>query len=281
MRAALSSSQKKFLQSLVLEGSFKISHLLKELANLGKMDTAGDKSRKVLGIIIAISLLIAFASIFILIDKSNTLLVIIEAIFLPVAIASIVLFFVLKKGDLDNNLRLFIIPFLGVLREEMHNKAKINLSLSAKNLFDKTYLFDKKQLPPRSNGFVTDTRTISYYKQTPFKGNVTLSDNTDLVFEFINHGQEVNVKKVTSRKTKYKTKYKKAIRLNISLSFPKSTYTLNGAHNTGIPVVISETEQAIKVKGKVVFKGLEKESTAPLNTSIRAIQQLYKVVKPI
>lgn len=281
MRAALSPSQKKFLQSLELEGSFKVSHLLKELVNIGKMDTAGDKSRKVLGVIIAISLLVAFFSFFFLIDKAPTILIIIEVVFLPLAITSIVLFFILKKGDLDNNLRLFTIPFLGVLKEEMHDRGKINLSLCAKSLFEHAYRYDKQEMPPRINGFVKDYRTISYYKQTSLKGNATLSDNTDLAFELINLGKRISIKKVTSRKTKYKTKHKKIVKLNICLTFPKSIYTRNGAITTDMPLAISETNQAIKVKSKVVFKGLEKDDTAPLNPSIHAIQQLYKVVKPI
>ena len=281
MRGQLSPSQKKFLQSLELEGSFKISSLLKELAFLGKMDAAGDKSRKTLGYIIAISLILAFFSALILVHISPLLLAITEVILISLAITSAIFMIILKKGDLDNNLRLFTIPFLGILKEEMHQRGKINLSLCAKNPFNKSFLFDEKQLPPRSNGYVTDHRTIFYYKQVPLKGNVTFSDNTDFAFEFIDFSQKIKIKKVRSAKTKYKEKHKKAIKLNLCLTFPKSTYARNEAGNTNMPLVITENEQSIKVKGKVVFKTLQKDATAPLNPSIDAIQQMYKAVKPI
>jgi len=281
MRDKLSPSQKKFLQTLELEGSFKISNLLKELVFLGKMDAAGDQSRKTLGYIITISLILAFFSALILVHISPLLCGITEVILISLAITSAIFMFILKKGDLDNNLRLFTIPFLGVLKEEMHEKGKINLSLNAKNPLHKSFHFDEKLLPPRTNGYVTDQRTISYYKQVPLKGNVTFSDNTDFTFEFSDFSQKIKIKKVRGAKTKYKEKHKKAIKLNLCLTFPKSTYARNEAGNTNMPLVITENEQSIKVKGKVVFKALQKDATAPLNPSIHAIQQMYKAVKPI
>ncbi len=281
MRGQLSPSQKKFLQTMQLEGQFKISNLLKELAFLGKMDAAGGKARKKLGHIIVISLILVFISVFFLLSVSPLLFRITAITLASFAITSIILRIIIKKGDLDNTLRLFTIPFLGMIKEEMHEKGKIRLSLSAKNSLHKSFLFDKKKLPPRTNGYIKDYRTVLYYKHTPLKGSVKFSDETDFMFEFIDFSQQIKIKKVRGGKTKFKTKYKKAIKLNISLTFPKSNYIRNEASKPDMPIVITENEQTIMVKGKVMFKALQKHDTPPFNPSVHAIQQLYKTVKPI
>lgn len=281
MRAKLSPNQKKFLQSMELEGRFKLARLLKELAYIGKLDAANDKARKLVRGIIISSVILVFLSALILFNLSFSILIVTEIILLSLAIASGIIMSILKKGDIDNNIRLFTIPFLGILNEEMHPQGKINISLCAKSPYDKSFKVDEQELPPKSSGFVTDKRTIFYYKCVPLKGNVRFSDNTDFTFEFTDFSQIIKIQKVRSSKTKYKEKYKKAIKLTICLTFPKSTYTRNETAKSNIPMVITENDETITVKGKVVFKSLPKAASAPLNKSIHSIQQLYKAVKPI
>lgn len=281
MRGQLSPTQKKFLQTLELEGSFKISSLLKELGFLGKMDAANDKARKTLGLRFVFSLLAAFIFPFALVHVSIVLLLITDITLIAFAIVCGIFWLILKKDDIDNDLRLFTLPFLGILKEEMYEKGKVSLSICCKDSFHKSFQFDEKKLPPRSNGVVTDHRTIIFYKHAPLKGKVTFSDQTDFTFEYTDLSQKIKIRKVRGGKTKFKFKYKKSIKLNFCLTFSKSTYSLNVENSHKIPLVITENDQSIIVKGKLMFKGLQKDGAAPFNPCINAIQQMYKAVKPL
>ncbi|MCB1141202.1 MAG: hypothetical protein H7A24_01565 [Leptospiraceae bacterium] len=214
--------QKEFIRSKTIEKNYKPKKLMELFNSIARMDQLNDEVReKLFGWMIGMGMLAAISLISGLIFFPPLIFLSILSI-LPLGI----LFFLNRKHtsiDLENNFRIFLVPFLSILKEEMHPDSKIYVKLDCNPIEDESNIINSK---------TTDTSKYPYTKT-----NIYSKHWLDLSTELLDHSflslsiTDVIIKKEKTKrnprgKIKSKSKSKVVHKLNYQFKFSKSAYDL-------------------------------------------------------
>jgi hypothetical protein len=271
--STLDSEQIKFVESKKIENTLKMKRWLEFLQPIAQMDKLNDRSRKskstgmifiIIGMVISLFIGFAFPPFFIALLILTILLII-----------QIKKLNTLKKLDIGNHLRLFLMPFLVVLKEESSDDAK------AKIIFDASPSTSPNKLvktTSNNNSGYPKIKT-SLYNHPWLDAEMMLADGTAIKFDFTDFVARKDItKRGSSGKIKSKVKIKIKHNLGIKISFRKDRYQFINKNGEFIYSDINEFHQ-FKSKCKTISYSLDESIV--FNDVLGLISRAYQNVKAI
>jgi len=269
----LDKEQLQFVDSKIIEGTFKMKRWLEFLQPIAQMDKLNDQSRKkrsigigfiIFGMVVSFFVGFGFPPFFVVL-AGLTVLLIIQLRNLNK----------LKKLDLGNHLRLFLMPFLVILKEESSDDAK------AKIKFDASSPISDKKMVKTTNSENRGYPKIktSFYNHPWLNAEFQLADGSFIILDFTDFIVKKNItKRGSSGKIKYKTKIKIKHNLGIKISFRKDHYHLQTS-NGGFHYADSPDYHQFKTKRKTITFSIDESIV--FNDVLGLISSSYQNVKAI
>lgn len=144
----LTNEQTSLLFRRKIEGERTIADWQKLLNYLAEFDKHADNSRKVLKIHIWVGVILSFLAFIVLVASEKTdLLDILWRVSLFFILVHLVLYVLLKKVDLSNHLRVFLVPLLKILAQESNEESVLRLKTYFSSAENK-YFLSKSIKPP-------------------------------------------------------------------------------------------------------------------------------------
>jgi hypothetical protein len=269
----LDPEQLQFANTKKVDAILKMKRWFDFMVPVALMDKNNDESRRkkktVIGFTIAgmvISLIITFAFL-------PFLIVLIGLTIILVVNISRMNF--LKKLDIGNHLRLFLMPFLVIIKEECNEQSKARIKFDASNPINPAKITNT--LRSTNKGLPQVTTTI--YEHPWLDAEFVLADGTGLQMEFGDTVLHKHVKKRgSSGKIKYKTKRKIKHHLQMKFSFSKNNYSLAKVNKAYQHIDLPE-HHIFKVKHKLYSDSVDK--SIRVEEVLNMIAGAYQNVKPI
>ena len=212
---SLDAEQKSFLTRKQLTGDHTASQWLALLGNVAAYDRQADAMRKSAGWGLAI-----FGVLTII---GGIIYPWLALLFALLCIGSLVLFTTLRGRDVPNNLRLFILPLLAVLREDMERDAPLHLELELKGNLLKEKLLRSEELVTSGYPRILE----NFYQDRWMLGRGELADGSSLEWTITDDIRERKITKLSQRgKIKVKTKYKMRRMLEVRVGLRNDEYAL-------------------------------------------------------
>jgi len=280
---SLTSDQKLFVKERTVEGTTTPDEWLKLFSKVAEYDRLRDSSSGTFGwagcgcFVLGIILFIVGVSIVILLPFA--------IIFIVVAII-LAIFFFKRRKDVPNHLRLFVVPLLSILREEMDTGEQLYLRLDLRGAMvpDKMYSnqLSKTGLRLQSSG----SKIKEEFFQDPWlAGSAKFADGTRLQLRVVDRirKREEN-KKRTSGKYKTKTKYKIKSRVEARLQFKRTKYAfskvgLQAAKNEKLNVQSDAEKDTVQIRRTVNSTAVNQP--VKLYEFLDLLAKAYKQVKPV
>ena len=262
--------QREFVNSKLLNKSYKPKRVIAMFNKIAAMDYHSDKLRGKLfywmiglGIFTAVTFFFGF-------------------VFSPIFFISFIgflsnlflysLYIKHKTINLENSFRLFIVPLVGILKEEMSPESKIYLNINAKERISQENLL--KHIPSQSSSY--PQIDIKFYKSNWFNSQFQFLDESVMDLRITD---VIRIKEKTKRnprgKIKTKLKYKISYRIKLNISFSKNRYELVKPSKE-----FSEDENKIfyKITKKVISTNIEE--FLDINSVLGTIASAYKRLSP-
>jgi hypothetical protein len=142
-------------------------------------------------------------------------------VFAALGVVFLAAFFVMRRRDLPDNLRRFVIPLLAVLREEMKPDEPLTMRL---DLGGGTLI--EKQTSQRKLGVGYPSIKETHYTDAWLSGAARLADDARLAWQITDYIRKREITKRTARgKIKTKAKYKVKTVVEVRLGLPREDYT--------------------------------------------------------
>jgi len=251
---ALTPDQKHFLRERQIDDAQPLDTWHAFFAPLAKYDLHGDKAQKIAGIAAGVAAVSAFGAFMM-------------GFFLPIGLSLIVLFiislaiyFTLKKNNVPDVLREFLLPVLAVLQQDLPPGEPVHLCLDLGGLTDAK----QTEPPPHATDYPSQSGypriRETYFADPWLTGGTQLVDGSRLTWDITDR---VRKRKVTKRnprgKIKTKHKYKTKRRIDVRLQAPAYHYALNPIETHGIDVEVSTRpgtkRNAVKARRTITTKG--------------------------
>jgi len=267
----LNPDQKIFANEKRIDTSMKLKRWLDFLQPLAQMDRVNDESRrkKKIGIgFIIFGLVVSFF---------------VTTAFLPAVIALILLVVLLiiqisklnklKKMDIGNHLRLFLMPFIVVLKEEADANSLLKITFDASEPLAKEKITNEVS----SKGMSLPRIKSTFYTNPWLNLRAVLADGSVVLLEFEDVVRKSRItKRGSSGKIKTKTKIKIKHRLVAKVLFKKEHYDFVHAAS-GIEYADVADYHQFKLKQKRISYSLQK--SIELNDALGMIAAAYTSVK--
>ncbi|MGZ5458311.1 MAG: hypothetical protein ACXW4P_26680 [Thermoanaerobaculia bacterium] len=268
---SLNPEQKQILSQKQLNVNRPVDELLALLKPLAACDKIANKSQTRFGCTFGIMIVLAFVAVIVFSNlgwgplTGGTFLLLVA-----VAVASGWFWRWLRRIDVSNNLRQFVVPVLALFREDIDPKSRVHLRLDLASPTAPSKKTD--QSAPFKQGQyhkVIDTMYLDPW----MSAEAVLVDGTKLSWSVTDRIRERKKTKRNARgKYKSKTKYTKKIDLDVQLALRTKTYALAGAE-------VSGDGKRSKVE---VQRSLRTESLDPIDPRvlIDAIAEVYRAARP-
>lgn len=280
---SLTLDQKLFVKERTVEGTTTPDEWLLLFSKVAEYDSLRDSSSTTFGwagcgcLVLGIILFIVGVSIVIVLPLA--------IIFIIVATILAILFFKSRK-DVPNHLRLFVVPLLSILREEMHSGERLYLRLDLRGATvpDKVYSnqLSKTGLRLQSHG----SKIKEEFFQDPWlASSAKLADGTRLQMRVVDRVRKrQETKKRTSGKYKTKTKYKIRSRVEARLQFKRTKYAfskdgLQPAKNEKLDVQSDADKDTVQIRRTVNSTAVNQPVS--LYEFLDLLAKAYKQVKPV
>jgi hypothetical protein len=214
---ALTEEQKRVLAVKTIDASHTPDRWITLLDGIARYDRHADALRKTAGV----SGLIALAAAVVLggfVVGSRALF----GVLAVVGVLALVLYFVLRRKDLPNNLRGFVLPAIALLREEMEPRTVLHLLIDLRG----ATTADKVVVPTATVADSSARKVVqTVYHDRWMAGEATLADGCRLQWEI---GDRIRERKITTRRRKTKTKRKYKVRrlVEVRVGLPGEGYAL-------------------------------------------------------
>jgi hypothetical protein len=280
---SLTADQRLFIKEGLVEGTTTPEEWLKLFSEVAEYDRLRDASSKTFGGLGCGCLLLGVILFFI--GVSTVALLPVAIIFIVVAIILAVFFFKRRK-DVPNHLRLFVVPLLAILREEMDagEQLYLRLDLRGNTLPDKMYnnQLSKGGLRLQSSG----SKIKEEFFQDPWlAASARLADGTRVQMRVIDRVRKrEETKRRTSGKYKTKTKYKIKSRVEARLQFKQTKYTftkkgMQAGRNEKLDVESADGKDTLQIR-RIVHSNAVNQPVG-LYEFLDLMAKAYKQVKPI
>jgi hypothetical protein len=271
----LSPEQLQFANSKLIDATMKMKRWFDFMVPIAQMDKLNDESRRKKRTIIGWTI---FGMVISLVFTFVFLPVILILIgFTVILIVNVSKLNTLKRMDIGNHLRLFLIPFLVVMKEECDDNAKGHIKFDASNPINPKKIINTTKTNPNGSGLPEVTTT--FYHHPWLNTEFIMADGTALQLEFTDNIQKKNIKKRgSSGKIKYKSKIKIKHRLEMKLSFKKDKYSLSEINKA---YEYSEDGENHLFKLKNRLESYSTEQSIPVQEVLSMMAGAYQNVKPL
>ena len=268
---SLTAEQKAILSQKQLELRQPVDELLAVLRPLAACDSMANKSQTRFGCTFGVLFVASIAAAIVFSNVGWSALT--TAAILLILVATVVagwFWLWLRRIDVSNNLRSFVVPVLTLFREDFDPKSPVHLRLD----LSKPTATPKKtgQSPPFKQGVyhkVIDTMYVDPW----MSADAVLVDGTKLSWSVTDRIRERKKTKKNPRgKYKSKTKYRKVSDLEVRLSLRTKTYALAEAE-------LSADGKRSKVE---VQRSVRTDSLDPIDPRalVDAIAEVYRAARP-
>jgi len=231
--ASLTTAHKEFIQSRKLDTAMTAEEWIAFLNPLAAVDRAGDAKRGPIGC--ASGLLFLGAIVTAVIGLYP-----VAGIVLIASVVLLVMWVRLKKHDVPNALRTFVLPLVAVLREDVDGNAPIHLRLDLTGGTSAT----KKQRTEVLNNKGYPKVSQDYYSDPWMSGEAKLVDGSLVSWEIVDDIRERSVTKRNARgKVKHKIKYRVRRTMDARVALAREDYMM-----ADVAASQRAAEIAIKVK---------------------------------
>ena len=268
---SLTAEQKAILSQKQLELRQPVDELLAVLRPLAACDSMANKSQTRFGCTFGILFVVSIAAAIVFSNVGWSALTTGTILLILVATVAAGWFWIwLRRIDVSNNLRSFVVPVLALFREDFDPKSPVHLRLD----LSKPTATPKKtgQSPPFKQGVyhkVIDTMYVDPW----MSADAVLVDGTKLSWSVTDRIRERKKTKKNPRgKYKSKTKYRKVTDLEVQLSLRTKTYALADAE-------LSADGKRSKVE---VQRSVRTDSLDPIDPRalVDAITEVYGAARP-
>ncbi len=268
---ALNKLQKRLLKKKQLRGSYSQQAWISLLGGLADYDEHSDKLRRFSGIAFFVLMIPTFFS-----GAFPPLLL----ITVPIWLATGVLWLLTRKMDLSNHLRVFIMPFITLIGDDIKAGQTLSLNMDLRGGDRKDKSTGRKE-PYKKGAYYKIVETL--YEDPWLSGEAVLSDGSRLQFHLRDAIRKLKKTKRTARgKIKTKTKYKIKGLMDIQLKLPVNSYRLRDAQNTpaGIKLDVKPGEKWISLRARTaVARDGEKLQEPELRPMLDLLTRLYTLAE--
>jgi hypothetical protein len=184
-----------------------------------------------------------------------------------------------RKHDVPNGLRSFVLPLLGILREDHDPAAPLELRIDLTGAQQPAKHVRTSQ--PYKKGAYNKV-VDSFYDDAWLDGRARFVDGADVRFSAVDHVRSSSkTKRSASGKTKRKTKAKKKTELSVTLSVPARNYAASGAAARDVPkasVKSGESRTVVKLGGVLPQPSLD--AVPVVGMLLELIAGAYERVEP-
>lgn len=271
MYKALTPEQKEIVDTKTIKGKKTAKQWLNLLQDVANLDTEADILRTKIKTRRWIFLAVAVFMFFMII------LAPVGLIFLIFSIYYMIMYPKLKRIDLSNGFRSFVVPLLVVFREESAPKQKIALDMNLEDPLQEKYL--KEYRPPSGRGY-PKIKEYNYEVNWLNSLETELKDGAKIELKA---DDAVRERKITKRNPRGKIKNKRKVKIKHGLraiiSLPKANYTLmNAKDSQALRCEENENYYIFKIKGKgISYAELD---TVEVEYFLGRIAMAYQRVKP-
>ncbi|UZR92419.1 hypothetical protein [Chondrinema litorale] len=277
---SLDPEQTQIVETKKIDGTHTAQYWLNLLRKIAILDKDGDKVRlnSSLSIKMIVSGIVAFFSIFVAIGTQIPYILIITALAVGLAIKFGIDNKKVKKLDLSNHLRSFLMPFLSIIKEDIPKKSKVQIKASFEESDQQEYIVDQKQGNNKGYPKIKET----YFKIPRLEFKATLIDGTQIHLEYTDFVRKRNVTKRNPRgKIKHKVKYKIKHLVQIKLFFHNGIYNVGGSLDLPKNIAYTTKGQTHCFKTKLVEIVPDEMDCMPTKKVLAAIAGIYKRVQPV
>ena len=212
---SLDKDQLQFVLDKKIEDTLTLGEWITKLHGIAEMDTIGDDSRKQAGNLSIVFGILSIATIILTISKP--VLFFFPIGFLILFIYFVVTFFLLRKIDLGNNMRLFIVPMLEHFRKKESVKEAFSLRMDFSHPITKERVSESEEEENQKPG--------SVYRHHWMDGNMTFDDGVKITWEIedVISKRTGNAKRA-GKKNDQTGKYEIQHILNMHFSAPKEHF---------------------------------------------------------
>lgn len=249
------------------------------LRSVGEFDRVSDESRGDLVKLGAILFGVGFACIFVASYFYSVIYV--SMGFFSLSAVAFFLYFFFRKRDLPNTMRLFVLPLVAVLREDMEDKERLSLKVDLRGAKEKSKLQSKER--KRTRNLAIHKLVESIYVDPWLQGSARLADGILIHWKIIDTLRHRDItKRGSSGKLKFKTKSKVKRLYEVQLTVPKKRYALEeGDAWDGDNVKVNHKDSKSTVRVRRVEVSRTTGRPAELRPFLQMIASVYKQVKPV
>jgi len=243
-----------------------IESWLERLHKIAEMDTIGDESRKRSGNLAIVFGILSILTIVLSIAKP--IFFFLPTAFLILFIYFVITYFLLRKIDIGNNLRLFIVPMLEHYQRKGSLKEPFQMRMDFSNPIKKDYLSQTIEEEKE--------RPSNIYKHHWMDGNMVFNDGVKIAWQIedVIRKEDIDVQDTASR-MEFSGKYQIHHLLNMHFSAPKERFN---PENKDMMETDDGKYYITSIHKKDISDSLD-EGMAP-EVFISSIQEGYHFVKP-
>lgn len=269
----LSAEQLEFIAQKQVATRLKVKQWLDLLEKIAQMDALADQSRKKLIGMAIFSFVLAFISLFFIVVFFPVALFTLAAI--GIGVRNITIHQKLRKIDLSNELRLFLMPFFVLMKDDLHPQKKITLKLNFLAATHQTKLLE--QVPNSSKQY--PKITTFFYEHPWIEAKAYLKDGSEINWQIKNKIRHRKiVKRSASGKIKHKQKYKVKQNINLCFKLDKTNYKLK-TEQLNVPVQDTGLYYEFNINNKLLATSVE--NIPEIKHLFKMIAQIYNNVEPI
>jgi hypothetical protein len=271
----LSPAERETIASGQFTGDFTPDALLDQMRTLAKFDAANDNTRGRFAGLIGVCVVVTIAALI--------MHGIAPPVLYPLAalsgVAAIMLFVMRRRlvtVDISNNFRDVALPFLALIKQDMHHDQTVTVRIDLRAPTDPKKR--RASSPPYKSGAYTKIVDTTYEDRW-FHGCAQLADGALLRWDVIDEiCESQRTKRSASNKTKTKTRHVKRSTIAVALTVPNKVYGVNtGLASSRHKVVVQDgaKRRTIKLTRKLKNKSLEPLDPAVL---VDTVSSAYKRV---
>ena len=241
---ALSPEEKGIIEAQKVDSALSPDAWIASLGALAKYDVAGDSSRKVFGCSGVIAILLGIVGMIILQSW------IVLAVFVVIGGVALYLWSRMRKRDVPNILREFILPLVAVLREDLNADEPLQLKVDMRGGTKQEKKINTQVL--RDSGYPKISE--SHYVDPWMEGEGSLVDGTVISWDVVDNIRERSVTKRNPRgKIKQKVKYKIKRVITARVGLRKASYAIAAAGESGMLMKSGEKRNVVRLRRQFIL----------------------------
>lgn len=267
---------KQIAKTRYIDAFYTADEWLNVLRSIVEDDTENDHVRRILGW--SAFILVVVAVIASLIASSPIPLL----LFGGLSVLAIILYIILKRRDLHNNLRLCVVPLIRILREDMEPGAKIALRVDLRGKLLNEKQVHQNEYKPHGGSYPRVVET--FYVDPWMTGSAALADGSVLEWQIVDRVRQRRMTKRNPRgKIKTKTKYKIKTAINVWVRLRQDHYAVESG---AIPALgdgfrLKPGQKRTVIRGRRMVESRDINAVLEISHILDLIGGAYRQARPV